>query len=348
MFLHALATANPPRSFTQKECYEIAESPAVRERLNRRSQFFARAILRGDSGIDARQFAIEEVPGVFAYSADQLNEAFRREAPALSSAALTQALDQLGIAAHELDALLICTCTGYLCPGITSYVAEKLGLRANAILQDLVGLGCGAAIPTLRAADALLRANPEATIATVAVEICSAAFYLDDDPGVIVSACLFGDGAAAAIWKSTPNANGFRVGSFSTHHAPDARDKIRFEQRNGKLRNLLHPSVPALAAETVTKLFTEEKQRANVAPIARILSHPGGRDVITALEASLPDYDFAASRTVLRAHGNMSSPSVLFVLEEALRNDKPVSGKDWWLVSFGAGFSVHGCRFGVA
>lgn len=348
MFLHALATANPPRSFTQKECYEIAKSPAVRERLNRRSQIFAQAILRGDSGIDTRQFAIEDVPGVFAYSADQLNEGFRREAPKLASAALTQALEQIGVAASDLDALLICTCTGYLCPGVTSYVAEKLGLRANAILQDFAGLGCGAAIPTMRAADALLCANPEAMIATVAVEICSAAFYLDDDPGVIVSACLFGDGAAAAIWKSTPGASGLRVGSFSTHHAPDARDKIRFEQRDGKLRNLLHPSVPALAAETVTKLFTEENQRAKATPIARIISHPGGRDVITALEGALPSYDFSASRAVLRAHGNMSSPSVLFVLEEALRADKPSVGKDWWLVSFGAGFSVHGCRMCIA
>src|SRR3569623_73233 len=106
MFLHALATANPPRSFAQKECYEIAKSPAVRERLNRRSQLFAQAILRGDSGSDARQFAVEDMPGVFGYSADQLNEAFRREAPILASAALTKVLDQPGLAPRDLDALL--------------------------------------------------------------------------------------------------------------------------------------------------------------------------------------------------------------------------------------------------
>jgi len=345
MYLHALATANPSRSFTQKECYEIAKSPAVRERLNRRSQIFAQAILRGNSGIDERQFAVEDVPGVFAYSADQLNEAFRREGPKLASAALTKALAQIGLSAPELDALLICTCTGYLCPGLTSYVAEQLGLRANAILQDFAGLGCGAAIPTLRAADALLYANPGAIIATIAVEICSAAFFLDDDPGVIVSACLFGDGAAAAIWKNTPGASGARVDHFSTHHSPSDRDKIRFEQRNGKLRNLLHPTVPALAADVVTRLFLDESQRAGAAPISRIIAHPGGRDVVTALETALPNHDFSASRTVLRAHGNMSSPSVLFVLEEALRNDRPAAGRDWWLVSFGAGFSAHGCRF---
>ncbi len=345
MYLHALATANPLRSFTQKECYEIAQSPAVRERLNRRSQLFARAILRGDSGIDARQFAIEEVPEVFGYPADQLNEAFRREGPKLAATALTAALAQRGLSAAQLDGLLICTCTGYLCPGLTSYVAEQLGLRSDAILQDLAGLGCGAAIPTLRAADALLHSNPDATIATIAVEICSAAFYLDDDPGVIVSACLFGDGAAAAIWKNEPGPSGFRVDHYSTYHAPLDRDKIRFEQRDGKLRNLLHATVPALAASAVTKLFSAESSRKAAAPIARIIAHPGGRDVVTALEQALPAFDFSASRAVLRAHGNMSSPSVLFVLEEALRANQPKPGSDWWLVSFGAGFSAHGCRF---
>ncbi len=347
MYLHALATANPARSFTQRESYEIAKTPEVRNRLNRRSQMLVQAVLRGDSGITERQFAVDDIPGVFSYSADQLNEAFRREGPKLAGTALTKVLTEVGLTADKLDALLICTCTGYLCPGLTSYVAEQLGLRSDAILQDFAGLGCGAAIPTLRAADALLHANPNAIIATVAVEICSAAFYLDDDPGVLISACLFGDGAAAAIWKTEPGPTGFRAHSFGTHHSPADRDKIRFEQREGKLRNLLHASVPSLAASTVSKMLNEEKVRKGAAPIARVIAHPGGRDVITALETAIPDFDFTASRKVLRAHGNMSSPSVLFVLEEALRSDRPEAGKDWWLVSFGAGFSAHSCRFGV-
>ena len=76
-------------------------------------------------------------------------------------------------------------------------MAESLGLRSDVWLQDLVGLGCGAAIPALRATSAMLAAAPDSVVACVAVEVCSAAFYLDNDPGVIISACLFGDGAAA-------------------------------------------------------------------------------------------------------------------------------------------------------
>ncbi len=349
MYLHALVTAVPTTRFTQAECCDLITSAEAHQHLSRRSRLTLQAVLRGDSGIDTRHFAFNPIEQVFAASADKLNESFRREAPLLAGRALAAALEQAGIRADQLDALLVCTCTGYLCPGVTSYVAEQFGLRPNTYLQDLVGLGCGAAIPTLRSAQGVLAAHPGATVACIAVEICSAAFYLDDDPGVLVSACLFGDGAAATIWRATPPATGphavapLRIGGFNTYHDPAARDKIRFEQRDGKLRNLLSADVPALAAATVARLFAAE-QAALPSPV-RILSHPGGRDVLDAIEAAIPGHTLEASRRVLREHGNMSSPSVLFALDGALREGPPPEpGADWWLVSFGAGFAAHSCR----
>ena len=348
MFLHALATAVPPAVFTQAQCLEIVRNSTAKHRLTRRAQLILRTVLKGDSGVQTRHFAVPEIAGVFDLTCDQLNTAFRAEAPRLAGRALTAALTQAGVTAGEVDALLICTCTGYLCPGVSSYVAEQLGLRTDAFLQDLVGLGCGAAIPTLRAAQAVLAAKPDAVVACVAVEICSAAFYLDDDPGVIISACLFSDGAAASIWRSTPGPGGLRCHGFDTLHLPADRDRLRFEQRDGKLRNLLDPAVPQLAASAVSRLFATAQARGNARPIRRIIAHPGGRDVLNALEAALPDFPLDASRRVLRDCGNMSSPSVLFALEEAMRDGTPDENADWWLVSFGAGFSAHACRFGVA
>jgi alkylresorcinol/alkylpyrone synthase len=228
---------------------------------------------------------------------------------------------QAGLVAGQVDALLICTCTGYLCPGVTSYVAEQLGLRTDAFLQDLVGLGCGAAIPSLRAAEAILAAQPAAVVACVAAEVCSAAFYLDDDPGVLVSACLFGDGAAATIWRDTPGPRGLRCHSFTTLHQPANRDRIRFEMRQGKLRNLLHPSVPALAAAAVGQLLTGERTRSGGRPISRIIAHVGGRDVLDAIEQTCAGYDLTASRQVLRECGNLSSPSVLFALDRLVADE---------------------------
>ena len=348
MYLHALATAVPPTRLAQDECLRLIAASELFPRLSRRSRLTLQTILHGDSGVATRHFAFSPIADVFHASADSLNLCFREEAPRLAGRALADALAQAGLSAGQLDALVVCTCTGYLCPGVTSYVAEKLGLRADACLQDLVGLGCGAAIPALRSVAALLAANPGATIACVAVEICSAAFYLDDDPGVLMSACLFGDGAAATIWRAAPPAKpgplpSLRATGFNTLHIPEARDHIRFEQRFGKLRNLLTPAVPALAADTVARLLAAEP--ADQPRPARILSHPGGRDVLDALEAALPGCSLEFSRRVLRENGNMSSPSVLFALDLALREcSPPAPGADWWLVGFGAGFAAHSCR----
>jgi len=342
MYLHALTTAVPAATYTQAQCWEIVHQSSAKQRLTKRSRLILHSILSGDHGIATRHFAVPDIEHVFDLTPDQLNAAFRSEGPRLAGSALTSALAKAGIKPAELDALLICTCTGYLCPGLTSYVAEQLGLRSDTFLQDLVGLGCGAAIPTLRAASHVLAAKPDATVACIALEVCSAAFYLDDDPGVLISACLFSDGAAATIWRATPGPGALRCFDFNTIHLPADRDKLRFEMRDGKLRNLLDRSVPELAASAVSRLWANRGSR----PVSRVVAHPGGRDVLEALAPVVAPHSLAASTAVLRDCGNMSSPSVLFGLEETLKTAKPTAEGDFWLVSFGAGFSAHSCRIG--
>ena len=340
MYLNAIATAAPPRAFTQSTCWRIAENSAIRQQLRPGSMAILKKILLTDNGIRQRHFAVQKVEHLFDLDADTLNRNFQREAPALASEALTLALGLARRSAADLDAVFICTCTGYLCPGITSYLSERLELPSDVHLVDLVGLGCGAAIPMLRTASGFLAANPKATVACIAVEICSAAFYLDDDAGVLISACLFGDGAAATIWSGQENGTGLRVSGFDTVVRPSDRDLLRFEMKNGKLRNKLHRSVPATAAHAVSTLYA----RKGAAPVEEIIAHPGGRDVLTELKAAIPGCQFPHSAAILSEYGNMSSPSVLFVLERYLNEFEPK--QDLWLVSFGAGFSAHSCRLG--
>jgi len=348
MYLRAIATATPPDSFTQAECLAMVQSsPDTLARVDRRSRLMLQTILRGDSGIERRQFALNDPEKLFGLDADGLNAEFRLAAPRLAGQALEKALNGSGLKAGDLDALIVTTCTGYLCPGVSSYVAEALGLRPDAWLQDIVGLGCGAAIPALRSASSILSAEPSRTVACLSVEICSAAFYLDSDPGVIVSACLFGDGAAATIWQGQPSDIGLRSHDFASLHRPEHRDLIRFEQREGKLRNLLHSTVPQLAAGAVGELY-DKTTKSSPTPLAKILSHAGGRDVIAAIESGLPGSHLNETREILRRHGNMSSPSVIFALEHALLSDSPMTDADWWMVSFGAGFSAHACRLSAA
>ena len=229
--------------------------------------------------------------------------------------------------------------TGYLCPGPSSHIAESLGLRPDAYLCDLIGLGCGAAIPTLRAAHGYLAANPSHTVAVVAVEVSSAAFYINDEPGVLISLCLFGDGAAASILTGNPNYDDCRsFHGFDTHHVPAEREKIRFVNSAGKLKNQLHRSVPELAAKAVSTLYARLEKRPD-----QIIAHSGGRDVIESIESALPPFQLTETREVLRRHGNMSSPSVLFALKERMQNSP--RNESLWLTAFGAGFAAHSCQF---
>lgn len=339
MYLHALTTAVPEFAFTQEQCWErFHASPAAR-RLKPRSAEIIEKVLCGDSGINKRHFALGELDRLFESTAEELNLAFEKEAPALAATALSRAMKQSGWTPDSIDALVVCTCTGYLCPGITSHVSEQLGLRPDAFLQDLVGLGCGAAIPSLRAATGLAAAHPEARIAIVAVEICSAAFYLEDDPGVLISACIFSDGAAAALCSGTPGPGALRFSGFDTVHIPEDREFLRFLNSGGKLKNRLHRSVPQRAARAVKRLWDNQAPLAGAKPPAMI-PHSGGRDVLDELERHFPRQNLGVAREVLRHYGNMSSPSVLFALEAKLREKPP---GPLWLVSFGAGFSAHSC-----
>jgi len=293
-------------------------------------------ILLGDSGISTRRFACADLEAVFQLDAGGLHRAFAAAAPVLAGRALSRALERAGLVAANIDALFICTCTGYLCPGLSSYVAERLGLRSNAFLQDLLGLGCGAALPMLEAARCYMAAHPEARVATIAVEVCSAAFYLDDDPGVLISLCLFGDGAAAAIWGGSDAGRQWRMEGFRTVHHPEHREKIRFVNAGGRLKNQLHRSVPGLAAEAVAGLF--EKRRGHP---DRILAHTGGRDVIEQIESAIPGFPLRETRAVLRDYGNVSSPCVLLALEKVLAEE---GLERLWLTAFGAGFAAHACE----
>jgi alkylresorcinol/alkylpyrone synthase len=336
MYLQSLASAFPAHSFTQAECLESLTSSGALDSIRPRSRTLLEKILSGDSGITTRHLSAENLGTIFRSDTGSLHRLFEEQAPRMASEALLQACDQASVSPREIDALLVCTCTGYLCPGLSSYLSERLGMRPTAFLSDLLGLGCGAALPMLESARGLLAASPRALVATVAVEVSSAAFYLNDDPGVLVSLCLFGDGAAAALWRSSNQGDQLRFSNFQTLHKPQHREKIRFVTVDGRLKNQLDRSVPDLAAESVSELYALRTTEPD-----RILTHTGGRDVIEAIEAAIPGTHLAEAREVLSRYGNISSPSILVALQKAMAS--PAS--HLWLSTFGAGFSAHSCEF---
>ncbi|WP_018970216.1 type III polyketide synthase [Rubritalea marina] len=336
MILQSIASAFPDPSFSQTTCLEAMQNAEFWTDLHPRSQMVLEKVLSGDSGIDKRHFALENLEDAWVRDAEQLNNAYEKEAPALASQAVEKALQKAGLEPSEVDALFICSCTGYLCPGLSSHVAEQMGLRRDLFMQDLTGFGCGASVPMLRAADGFIGQNPDAVIVTVAVEICSAAFYVEDDFGVLISTCLFGDGASASVWSG--RGSGLSVRNFQSVHLPEQRELIRFTNAGGKLRNQLDRKVPELAGKAVEELY----QKRELKQPQHWVTHGGGRDVIEQLEQVLPVDALPLAREVMRQYGNLSSPSCMIALETLL-NAEP-EADELWLCGFGAGFSAHSCE----
>src|SRR5438876_7390862 len=329
MFITGLGTATPPTRYLQSECWEAAQKEKEFNRLAPRSRALVKKILLGQNGIISRYLALDSIQEVFGATPDSLHARFAQHAPRLAADAAVRALRSARADAAQIDAVIISTCTGYVCPGLTSYVSEILGLPANVLALDLVGQGCGAALPNMRAAEALLSAGRCERVLSICVEVCSAAFYLDDDPGVLVSACLFGDAAGAALLTAKADSNRRRI-EWKTSGSilnPAARDFVRFGQKDGMLRNILTPEVPALAAEHAELVFRRVVKSAGILPeqIRAWIWHAGGREVLLALQKrfGLSESDFAWSAAVLRELGNVSSPFVYHVLERALSERAP-------------------------
>ena len=352
MFVRGLGTAVPARRYTKAECLEAFRSSSWFERLDRRARTVAEVVLTGDNGIDTRHLALDSLAEVFSIDPDTLHARFLAHAPRLAADAAAKALRDAGLEAAAIDAVVVSTCTGYLCPGLSGYVGERLGLRPTLSAFDLVGHGCAAALPNWQLADALLAARRCENVLSVCVEVSSAAMYLDNDPGVLVSACLFGDGAGAAVLAQRADSakRSIECKTIGSVMNPVEREALRFEQRKGMLRNVLTRPVPRLAAAHAEQVLDDVLDKRGVAraDIAAWVWHAGGRDVLLALRRrlGLTEEQTRYSAAILREFGNLSSAFVYFVLEAALADR--ARGGWWWMSSFGAGFSCHGALLEVA
>ncbi len=263
MHILSVGTATPPTRYTKAQCLAAFEQSDWFGRLDGRSHLIARTVLQRDNGIEARRLAVDSLADVFTIDPNTLAQRFLAHAPALAAQAGDKALANSGLAAKQIDAVVVSTCTGYLCPGLSGHVVERLGLRADVQAFDLVGQGCAAALPNLMLGKALLgggdaQGGSAQHVLSICVEVSSAAMYLDNDPGVLISACLFGDGAGAAVLSRQPATGAGRRIEWKDSTSlvePAERAALMFEQRDGMLRNILTRGVPALAADYAQRVL---------------------------------------------------------------------------------------------
>ncbi len=353
MYFRGIGTATPVARYTKAECLEAFQNSGWFGRLDARAHFIARTVLQRDNGIEARRLAVDTLADVFTIDPNTLHQRFLAHAPVLAAMAGERALAESGLVPGDIGAVVVSTCTGYVCPGLSGHVIERLGLRSDVQAFDLVGQGCAAALPNFSLGRALLACGACEHVLSICVEVSSAAMYLDNDPGVLISACLFGDGAGAAVLSQQPRPGARRVEWIdgATLTEPAHRQALMFEQRDGLLRNILSRAVPALAAQYAHQVLGTVLGRAGLqaSDMRAWILHAGGRDVLLAVERELglDPRDLRHSAAMLCEYGNLSSAFVYFVLQAALADEEVVDGW-WWLSSFGAGFSCHGALLRVS
>lgn len=337
-----LATANPPLRLSQEETYQAYADnlPLSDEAKSLLKRFFVE-----NRSIGYRHFGMDALTDALQDSQDELIARYQKFGVQVAVEAASGALREAGLEPADIDGLVSNSCTGYLCPGLTSYVAEALPLRPDVRPFDLQGMGCGGALPNLETAYNFLQAHPNSNVLAISVEICSATLYFDEAPDILVSNAIFGDGAAAAVLTNRPGSGGVRLKGFSAGLYPEDRRYLHYRTENSRLRNVLSIRVPVVGAKRGQEVIDRLLNGNGTGPkdIKHWIVHPGGEKVLDAFEKALrlPEDALAASRQVLYNYGNMSSATVLFVLEEVLRNQAPQPGDMGLMCSFGAGFSAY-------
>lgn len=335
--IRGIGTATPQSRFTQEEAFQLSGYTDDRVRgifLN--------------SGIDHRHFYIKGEPNRFEDS-DQLNDRFLKGAMNTGCRAIRECMEKTGMSVQAIDLLVVCTSTGYVCPDIGTRLIGHMGFRRDVQRASIAGLGCAGAIPSLQRACDFVRAHPRSIALTLTVEICSACYYVDNTVETIVGNAICADGAAAVLLMTddSPKQPYPAIVDFQSFLDPAQLDQVGFDHRQGKLRIVLSNEVRNLAAPLLQNAIEAMLPRHSLTPsdIRFWIAHPGGRKVLDNVQKHLrlTDDQTQFSRHVLRNYGNMSSPTVIFVLDDVANRGNPQPG-DWGIMSaLGPGMAAEIC-----
>jgi alkylresorcinol/alkylpyrone synthase len=278
-------------------------------------------------------------------SLDETSEVYLREAVPLAETAAREALEEARVEPKEVDLVIATSCTGIPIPGVDADLVNLLGLRSDVVRLPIAQLGCaGGAIGLARAGD-VLRGRGGGVALLVSVELPSLTFQRQDTSMAnMISTCIFGDGAAAAV-LSTKAEGGLTLTAQASHHFPDSRNLMGFLLKDGGFHIVLDREVPAkIRAEFPPALrkFLEAHDT-TMKDLAFHALHPGGEKILRAIEEELGLGVGGAhfSRGVLGDVGNLSSATVLFVLRKILKEQPPKVGDIGLLAAFGPGFMAE-------
>jgi alkylresorcinol/alkylpyrone synthase len=338
----------PPFRYRQEQITEW-----VRDWLQEAGDASAQRLLSvyESAGVKARAgvVPIEEAfhPGDF----ETQNDRYRAIARDVGIELACRSLRAAGLEPGDVDLIVSVSCTGFIIPALDAYVADALKMGPRLVRLPITESGCaGGVVGLARAAD-FLRAHPEKAALVLAVEFSSLTFQRWDHSATnVVSTAIFGDGGAAAVLVGSehPLARGggrLRIVDSDSVFYPGTLHLMGFHLRNQGLQIVLDPGLAPFVRREVVKTVDAFLQRRGLRreDVARWILHPGGRRIIDVMSAELglKPGDLEATETVLAEHGNMSSVTVLFVLDEVLRRHHPGAGSRGVLGAFGPGFGAE-------
>lgn len=278
-------------------------------------------------------------------SFEDRNNIYIKESIKLGKKCLETALKKAGWKAQDLDFIITVSCTGIMIPSLDAYLINELRLRQDVVRLPVTEMGCAAGVSGIIYAKNFLKANPGRRAAVVAVESPTATFQLNDfSMANVVSAAIFGDGAACVLLTSDEADDGPEIFSEEMYHFYDAENMMGFKLTNSGLQMVLDVEVPETIASHFPAIIHPflAKNDLEIEAIDHLIFHPGGKKIIQIVEELFGKLgkNIDETKEVLRLYGNMSSATVLYVLERIM-DKKPATGEKGLMLSFGPGFSAQ-------
>lgn len=338
----SVATQLPPYTRSTEEII-----PFLKVWLSGQNERFQRKVIKlfENAGVE-RRYSIMDAEEVFLKTSfEEKNDIYKRETIKLAEGALTKALNKANLTPTDIDFIITVSCTGIMIPSVDAYLINKLDMKQDIVRLPVTEMGCVAGISGMIYANNFLKANPNKRAVVIAVESPTSTFQIEDYSMVnIVSAAIFGDGCACTVLSSYEEEKGPEIIDEAMYHFYNAENMMGFELKNTGLQMVLDKEVPKIIASHFPKFVHPflERNDLSIEEVDHLIFHPGGKKIVQTIEEIFGSLgkNIDITKAVLKEYGNMSSATVLYVLERFI--DQGVEKGDIGLMlSFGPGFTAQ-------
>jgi alkylresorcinol/alkylpyrone synthase len=338
----SVATQLPPYTRSTKEII-----PFLKVWLTGQDERYQRKVIKlfENAGVE-RRYSIMDAEEVFLHTSfEEKNDIYKRETIKLAEGALRKALDKASLIPSDIDFIITVSCTGIMIPSVDAYLINKLEMKQDIVRLPVTEMGCVAGVSGMIYANNFLKANPNKRAVVIAVESPTSTFQIEDFSMVnIVSAAIFGDGCACTVLSSYEEEQGPEIIDEAMYHFYNAEHMMGFELKNTGLQMVLDKEVPEKIAAHFPQIVHPFLERNNISieDVDHLIFHPGGKKIVQTIEELFGSLgkNIDNTKAVLKEYGNMSSATVLYVLERFI-NEGVKKGDIGLMLSFGPGFTAQ-------